>query len=77
MEPFLKVLLDSSSNIEVVTVAMDLFCHCNIPDIPGLGQWIAYDKCDQWYLQKYEGVTGKKISKTNINICKNCHKTKH
>ena len=64
-----KKSLDSPININVVTVDMDLFCCCNIPVIPGLGPWIA---CDP---QKCECVTGKRIFKTYIYICKKCHKT--
>ena len=33
MEPFPKMSLKSPRNITVVTIYMDLFCYCNVPDV--------------------------------------------
>ena len=72
MEPIPKISLNSPRNITVVTIEMDLFCCCNVPDVQGIGPWIACDKCDHWYLQKCEGILGKRICKTEEYTCKKC-----
>ena len=46
--------------------------HCSIPDVKGLGPWIACDVCDQWYLQKCEGINANNIPKTKLYVCKMC-----
>ena len=76
MEPFPKISLNSPRNITVVTIEMDLFCCCNVPDVPGIGPWITCDKCDHWYLQKCDGVLGKRIPKTEKYTCKKCYRAK-
>ena len=63
MEPFPKQKLVTPIEIEVINIDIDLFCCCSVPDVKGLGPWIACDVCDKWYLQKCEGVTGDKILK--------------
>ena len=72
MEPFPKISLNSPRNITVVTIEMDLFYCCNVPDVQGIGPWIACDKCDCWYLQKCEGILGKRIHKAEEFTCKKC-----
>ena len=72
MEPFPKISLNSPRNITVVTIEMDLFCCCNVPDVQGIGPWIACDKCDHWYLQKCEGILGKRFHKTEEYTCEKC-----
>ena len=55
-----------------MSVDIELLCCCSVPDVKGLGPWIACDVCDQWYLQKCEGVNGSKIPKGILYTCKNC-----
>ena len=51
-ELFPKKKLKNIKEIKIVSVDIDLFCCCSVPDVKGLGLWIACDVCDQWYLQK-------------------------
>ena len=71
MEPFPKEKMQQIRTIKVSSIDIDLFCCCSVPEVSGLGPWIAYDTCDQWYLQKCEGINGKKIHKNQLYICKN------
>ena len=57
---FPKKKLKTLKEIKIVSIDIDLFCSCSVPDVKGLGPWIACDVCDQWYLQKCEGISGKK-----------------
>ena len=72
MEPFPKKKLKEPMKIEVISIDIDLLCCCSIPDVKGLGPWIACDVCDQWYLQKCEGINANKIPKTKLYVCKMC-----
>ena len=71
MEPFPKKKFKKSKEIRVVSVDIELLCCCSVPDVKGLGPWIACDVCDQWYLQQCEGVNGSKIPKGILYTCKN------
>ena len=57
-------------SIKASSIDIDLFCCCPVPDVSGLGPWIACNTCDQWYLQKCEGINGKKIPKDQLYIYK-------
>ena len=72
MEPFPKKKFKKSKEIRVVSVDIELLCCCSVPNVKGLGPWIACDVCDKWYLQKCEGVNGSKIPKSILYACKNC-----
>ena len=41
MEPFPKKILKTPKEIKIVSVDIDLFCCCSVPDVKGLGPWIA------------------------------------
>ena len=56
MEPFPKQKLATLRLIDIKKVDIDLFCCCSVPEVKGLGPWIACDTCDKLYLQKCEGV---------------------
>ena len=47
MEPFPKQKLVTPTGIEVINIDIDLFCCCSVPDVKGLGPWIACDVCDK------------------------------
>ena len=70
IEPFPKKKLKEPLKIEVISIDIDLLCCCSIPDVKGLGPWIACDIWDQWYLQKCEGIN--KFPKTKLYVCKMC-----
>ena len=72
MDPFPKKKLKEPMNIEVISIDTDLLCCCSIPDVKGLGPWVASDVCDQWYLLKCEGINANKITKTKLYVCKMC-----
>ena len=72
MEPFPKKKLKTLKVIKIVSIDIDLFCFCSVPDAKGLGSWISCDVCDQWYLQKCEGINGKKIPRRKLYTCKKC-----
>ena len=50
MGPFPKEKMRDPRCIKVASVGTDLYCCCSVPDLKGLGPWIACDTCDQWYL---------------------------
>ena len=56
-------------------VDIDLFCCCSVPEVKGLGPWIACDTCDKWYLQKCEGVKGSRTAKNIPYKCRKCQVT--
>ena len=66
IEPFPKRKLTATKMIDVVSVDIDLLCSCSIPDVTGLGPWIACDYCDNWFLQECEGIDGGKIPKKSV-----------
>ena len=70
MEPFPKIKLSTVREVKIVSVDIDLLCCCSVPDVKGLGPWIAHDVCDQWYLQQCKGIDGDKISKRQLYTCK-------
>ena len=72
MEPFAKEKMQELRSIKVSSTDIDLFCCCSLPDVSGPGSWIACNTCDQWYLQKCEGINRKKIPKVQMYICKKC-----
>ena len=72
MEPFPKRKLTATKMIDVVSVDIDLLCCCSIPDVKGLGPWIACDYCDNCFLQECEGIDGCKIPKNQSYRCKKC-----
>ena len=72
MGPFPKQRIMPSRKINIITFDIDLLCCCSIPDVTGLGPWIVCDIGDQWYLQKCEGIYGKKIPKNKKYTCKKC-----
>ena len=72
MEPFPKRKLKCSKQIAVKSVEIDLLCCCSSPHVKGLGPWIACSVCDQWYLQKCEGIFQRKGQKQQWYICKIC-----
>ena len=71
MEPFPKEKI-KPKKIKVESIVIDLFCCCSIPDVKGIGPWIACYVCDQWYLQKCEGINGNEIPRNQQYICKKC-----
>ena len=70
MEPFPKEKMQELRSIKVSSIDINLFCCCSVLDVVGLVPWIACNTCDQWYLQKYEGINGKKIPNDQLCICK-------
>ena len=52
MEPFPKQKLKAPKQINVASVNTDMFCCCSMPDVKGIGPWIACDVCDKWCQQK-------------------------
>ena len=70
MEPFPKEKMQELRSIKVSSIDIDLFCCCSVPDVSGLGPWIACDICNQRYLQKCECIHGKKYQKISCIFVK-------
>ena len=73
MDTISKKQLKPSKDTESTTIEFDLLCCCYVPQLPGLGPWIACDKCNTWYLQECEGVDGSKITEDESYVCNTCY----
>ena len=56
MQPLPKKKLNTPREMKVGIVDIEFLCCCPVPDVKGLGPWIACDGCDQWYLQRCDVV---------------------
>ena len=73
MEPFTKEKKMSHPRcIKAASINIDLFCCCSVPDVKGLGPWIACDICDQWHLQRCEFINENKMPKIQLYTCEKC-----
>ena len=61
--------LSPSKKIASTIIEIELLCCCNVPNVPGVGSWIACDKCKKWNLKKCENIDGNKFSR-DIHVCK-------
>ena len=67
-----KTKVESIQQISVASVNIDLFYFSSMPGVKGIGPWIACEVWDKWYLQKCDGVSGKKIPRNHLYTCKKC-----
>ena len=72
MKTFPKEKMREARCMKVASIDIDLYCCCSVPDVKGLGSWIAFDTCDQSYLQKCKGINVNKIPKNQSYTCKKC-----